>query len=347
MNSNESAGILRLPEKSPWPSLLRRIAVVVGVILLVTIALYITRDGLRDNMHPERELSFIDVLYFTVISLTTVGYGDIVPETASARFVNAVLLTPIRVMVLAAFIGTAYELILQRYREQVRMKQLHERLNNHTIICGFGVKGRAIVDELLAHGHSPDSIVVIEPGEAAAQRATTQGLAALRGDASSEEILRAAAIEKAEHVLVAPHHDNECVLICLTVRALNPKVRLVASVREEENIKLLYRAGADVVVAPSLSGGRLMGAAVRQSSVTAFLQDLLTFGGGLHAIEYSIGANEVGKTVAQIAPRTPLKNNLILGVARGDERFSFSQIGNLVLQIGDAVVYIENADDKI
>jgi voltage-gated potassium channel len=316
MKSN-SAGILRLPQRSPVPSLLRRIGIVVGVILLVAILLYFARGGLKDNTHPGREMTFIDVLYFTVISLTTVGYGDIVPVTPSARFINAVLLTPIRILVLTAFIGTAYELILQRYREQVSMKQLEERLNNHSIVCGFGVKGRAIVNELLAHGHTLDSIVVIEPSDDAAQEATAMGLTALRGDASSESILRAAAIEKAEHILVAPHRDDECVLICLTVRALNPKVRLVASAREEENIKLLYRAGADVVVAPSLSGGRLMGAAVRQKEVTTFLQDLMFFGEGMDVSEYSIEADDAGKTVAQVVSlHAFMRNVLVIGVVR-------------------------------
>ena len=84
---SSSPSILRLPERSPLPSLLRRIAVVVGVILVTTVLLYFTRGGLRDNTHPERDLSFIDVLYFTVISVTTVGYGDIVPVTAGARLV--------------------------------------------------------------------------------------------------------------------------------------------------------------------------------------------------------------------------------------------------------------------
>jgi hypothetical protein len=126
------------------------------------------------------------------------------------------------------------------------------------------------------------------------------GLTAMRGDASSEAILNAACIDRASHVMVAPSHDDECVLICLTVRTLNPHVRLVAGGREEENIKLLYRAGADVVVAPPVSGGRLMGAAARQSGVTHFLQDLLTFGSGLDASEYKIGPKDAGKTIAQV-----------------------------------------------
>lgn len=339
--------ILFQPEKSPLPSFLRRIAVVVGVILLVSIGMYFARDGLKDNTHPGREMSFIDVMYFTVISLTTVGYGDIVPATASARFINAVLLTPVRILVLTAFVGTAYEITLQRYRQQATMKQLRERLENHTILCGFGVTSRAIVSELLAHGHTPDSIVVVDPNEETTRTATTMGLTVLRGNASSEAILNAAAIEKAEHVLVAPNTDDECVLICLTVRALNAKVRLVASAREEENIKLLYRAGADVVVSPSLSGGRLMGAAVRQRAVTQFLQDLLAFGEGLDAAEYVVKHADAGKTAAQLHETvSTLRATLILGLARGEQIFNFAELNEMPLQTDDVLVYLRDEAPK-
>jgi hypothetical protein len=131
--------ILRVLERSPPPGLLRRLGAAVGALLVVSVMLYFMRGGLKDNIHPDREM-------------------------------------------------------------------------------GFGVKGRAIADELISHDHTHAQIVVIEPDEASVSRAAAQGVHALKGDAS----------------------------------------------REEENIKLLYNAGANMVVAPSISGGRLMSAAVRQ-----------------------------------------------------------------------------------
>ena len=194
----------------------------------------------------------------------------------------------------------------------------------------------------MAHGNAPDAIVVIEPDETAAQSAAAAGFIALRGNASAEAILQSAAVEKAGHVLVATSRDDEGVLICLTVRALNPNVRLIASAHEEENIKLLYRAGADVVVSPSLSGGRLMGAAVRQRAVTTFLQDLLIFGEGMDTGEYSISRADIGQTVSQLAESNPkLRDKLILGIARGEQRFDFSQIRDMTLQDDDVVVFLE------
>ena len=144
--SSANYDVLRLPEQSPLPGLFKRIGAAVGAIFVVSILLYIGCSGLRDNMHPEREMGFVDVLYFTIISLTTVGYGDIVPVTPGARFFNSVFLTPVRVFVWITFLGTTYEIFVQRFREGRMMAQLKETLNKHTILCGLGVKGQAIVE---------------------------------------------------------------------------------------------------------------------------------------------------------------------------------------------------------
>jgi voltage-gated potassium channel len=335
----EFRGILHLPARSPVITLLRRLTLALAVILAIATLNWFTRDGLRDNIHPERPLSFSTVFYFTVVSLTTLGYGDITPVSENARLLNAILLTPARILMLLLFVGTVYELtqLRARYREGYRMQQLRERLNGHVIVCGYGVKGRAIVGELLAHGHQPQNIVVIDSVESAVADAAAHGLVALRGDASSEALLRAAVVEKAAYVLAAPNRDDACVLICLTVRSLAPAVRLVASAREEENIKLIYTSGADLVVSPSVSGGRLMAAAVRQRAVPRFLEDLLSFGHGVDAAERNVRPEEAGRTVHDLAD---LHGALILGVARGNQRYFYNQCADLPLEPGDTVVYL-------
>ena len=337
------AGILRLPEGSPLRAVLRRAGLAVGVIGAVAVVLWFDRDGLRDTAHPDRPMGFVDVFYFTVVSLTTVGYGDIVPVTDGARLINAVLLTPIRVGLWALFLGTAYELTVLRgrLREGYEMRQLRDRLDNHVVLCGFGVKGRAIVGELLAHGYPKDQIVVIDPSEEAVAEASKQGFAALRGDASSEVLLRSAVVERADYVLAAPDRDDACVLICLTVRDLAPRVQLIASAREEENVRLLYQAGANLVVTPSVSGGRLMASAVRQRAVPWFLEDLLSFGRGVDCAERVVRPEEAGRLVSELPD---LAGALILGVARGSERCPFYRLATFRLQPGDVVVYLTGDD---
>lgn len=217
------------------------------------------------------------------------------------------------------------------------MTKLKDRLKNHAIICGFGVKGRTIAAELLAHGLKPDQIVVIEPEEEALVHATKLGLVGLKGDASSEEILRAAAIEKASQVLVALDFDDICVLICLTVRHLNANIRLVSSVREEENIKLLKAAGADVIVSPSITGGRLMSSAVSTPAVTDFMQDMLSYGQGVDAVEHVVAPDQEGRLVGELQNKD---GYFILGVTRGQQRWPFACVGGLRLKKGDVIVYL-------
>lgn len=334
-------GPLRLPEESPGAALARRIGLAISLIVLVAIILWFDRDGLRDNAFPDRPLGFIDVFYFTVVSLTTVGYGDIVPVTDLARLINALLLTPIRIFLWALFLGTAYELTVLRLRlrEDRRMKELHDRLHDHVIVCGYGVKGRAIVDELLAHGQPRDQIVAIDTDEDAIANAVKAGLVVLRGDASSESLLRAAAVEKAAAVMAAPNRDDACVLLCLTVRSLAPNVQLIAAAREEENVKLLYGAGADLVVTPSVSGGRLMAAAVRQQAIPHVLDDILSFGHGLAMVERVVQADEAG----QIASALPgMDRMLIVGAMRDRQHISFHALAEEPLHAGDVVVYLSD-----
>jgi len=337
-------GPLQVPEDSPARALTKRLGLAVALILAVAVVLWFDRDGLRDNSHPGRPLGFVDVFYFTVVSLTTVGYGDIAPVTDGARLINAVLLTPIRVFLWALFLGTAYELTLLRLkrRQERHMKDLHERLVDHVIVCGYGVKGRAIVAELLAHGIRPENIVAIDSNEESVAKAAAHGLVALRGDASSEHLLHAAAVEQAAYVLAAPNRDDACVLICLTVRSLAPKVHLVAAAREEENVKLLYGAGADLVVTPAVSGGRVMAAAVHQRAVPYFLEDLLSFGHGIGVAERVVQPSERGRIATDLPG---LAGTPIVGVARGRERCPFNRLAQFPLEPGDVVVYLTGDSD--
>jgi voltage-gated potassium channel len=335
------AGILRLPVEAPGQALLRRVLFAIGVILMVAGVQWVFRDGLRDAANPDRPLDFADVLYFTVVSLMTVGYGDIAPATTGARLFNVLVLSPVRIILLILFIGTAYELALLRLGllEGYRMRHLTERLVGHVIICGYGVKGRTIAAELMAHGHRTDQIVVIDADETAVAAASEAGHLAFRGDASAEAMLRAARIERAAYVLAAPDRDDACVLICLTVRSLAANVHLVAAAREEENVKLLYRAGADLVIAPSVSGGRLMAAAVRQQAVPRFLEDLLSFGQGLDMAEHVVQPDEAGRLVSELPD---LRDALVMGVLRDQERCPYSRLADWPLAAGDIIVYLRS-----
>lgn len=319
------------------PDLLQRLLLVLLLIMLTTLILWLDRDGLRDTAYPGEPLDFIAVLYYTVVTLTTVGYGDIVPVSDLARLINIFIVTPIRVVILVIVIGTAYELVFQRYQEAYRMKRLHAQLRDHTIVCGYGVKGRASVEELLSFGVSRTAIVIIDSHAESVEAAAAAGIAALHADATSETALRAAAIDKAAHVIVDVDTDDTAVLICLTVKHLNESVHVVAAAKEAENVPLLYRSGADLVVASAVSGGRLLAMATRQHFAPRFLEDIVTFGHGMDIGERVVTAAEAG-IVASAIP--DLADKLVLGAYHAGKRYAFNELADLPLQPGDTVVYL-------
>lgn len=324
----------------PGASLFRRLGIRLGLaallIAFITATVYIGRDGFVDNSHPGDPLSLVDSIYYAATSLTTVGYGDIVPVTPGARLLNTVLLTPIRLIFLILFFGTAYEISVYfaRQREERDVQDLNKRLNKHTIICGYGTTGRAAASTLLAQGKSKADIVVIDRMREPVDRAVADGLTAFLGDATEEETLRRAAVHKAEAVLVAPGRDDSAVLICLTVNDIEPDVNLVAAGMEEENIKLLYQAGADRVIAPAVMGGRLMAAASETQSVPWYVEQVLGEG-WTDRMEHTVTASEAGNTVEMLPE---FHGVLVLGVSRPPDLIC-DHLDSVRLQEGDTLIY--------
>ena len=134
-------------------------------------------------------------------------------------------------------------------------------MRNHTIVIGYGTKGRSAVASLLAHGVPPNQIVVIDTDQAALDAASNDGLVTVRGTATKADVLRIAGVQRARAVVFAPNLDDTAVLVTLSVREIAPRAMIVASVRESENQHLLEQSGADSVVISSETAGRLLGLA--------------------------------------------------------------------------------------
>ena len=308
-------------------------------ILLFTIAfalLWWDRDGLRDQ--ADGEVSFTDVVYFTMITVTTVGYGDIVPVSTSARLIDALVVTPIRFSLWFLFLGTAYQLIIRQYMEGYRMATLQTRLHHHIIICGFGHTGHSTTKELLSRGAQADQIVAIDQREDRVRLAGSLGIAALQADATQESVLREAVIERAKAVIVAAGRDDASALILLTARHLNPTVRLIVSAKEEENVKLFKQGGADAIVSPATFGGYILAAAVDHRHIVQYLDDLLTAEGNVRLEERAARPNEIGKVPADLKP------DILLRLYRGSRMFplaALDQAGRL--EPGDIMVILKSS----
>ncbi|HEX6572580.1 MAG TPA: potassium channel family protein, partial [Steroidobacteraceae bacterium] len=240
--------LLRRAATPPETTLLLRAGLVLALVASVFVVFLIDREGLRDNI--DGYVSVSDVFYFTMVTITTVGYGDIVPVSDPARLIDAFFVTPVRIFVWLIFLGTAYQLVLQRLIEEWRMLRLQRELKGHVIVCGYGHSGSIAANELLLRGWDPERIVVIDPDREEVAKAAERKLIGIHGDASSEELLRMAGLREAHSLIVSVGRDDTTVLVVLTARSLSKNVRIIASVREPENIKLVRAGGADEVVSP-------------------------------------------------------------------------------------------------
>ena len=229
------------------------------------------RGGLVDNL--DGEVSFTDVIYFTMISITTTGFGDIAPITDRARLVEAVIVTPIRFAVFFIFVGTAYNFIIKRSWESFRMARIQEQLSDHIVVLGYGVSGSEAVAELIERGTDPAQIVVVDPSEERLAEAEAQGCNVMTADATRDGTLRAVRIEKAQNVLVSAGRDDTSILIVLTVRALAPNVPNSMVVRADDNEHIARQAGANNVINPVRFTGLLLAGSAKGAHIAEYLAD--------------------------------------------------------------------------
>jgi len=266
-----------------------------AVLLLVGIALgghWIDRAGLRDNV--DGAVSFADIVYFTVITVTTVGYGDIVPVSTSARMFDTFVVTPIRIFVFLIFLGSAYSFMLRQGWERWRMGLVRRELKDHVIVCGYGRSGSAAVGELLERGHPPERIVVVDTDAERLRLAQELAVATVEGDATHNKVLEIAKVEVARQVIVCPGRDDTAVLIVLTCRRLAPDASVAVSIAAIENELLARDAGASTIVNPVSFGGQLLAQCAAGPHIADYVADLVTRGGRVELRERSVRADEVG-----------------------------------------------------
>lgn len=312
-----------------------RMAIMIGMIVFIVAFLWSERDSLRDNI--DGQISFSDVIYFTMISATTTGYGDIVPVTDRARLFDALIVTPIRVFFLLLLAGTAYTFIIKQTWNRWLMKLIQKNLHDHILIAGFGISNDKALEELLKRGTPAKRIVVIDNNRDALERAGECGVAVLHGDSSRDETLLAAHVDRASALLVSTGRDDSNILVVLTARKLSATVKISVTIRETDNEDIAKQAGADTVINPVSFSGLLLASSLEGPYRAEYLNDLATSEGQVMLRERIIGDAEAGRSPQQICTGQVVR--LIRdgrAHASDDPSFQSLRVGDRILEIIDS-----------
>lgn len=327
-------GVIRMPEgrASPVASIARRVVWALVALFAAVLIVYLDRDGYRDVNGDG--LSFLDSLYYATVSLSTTGYGDITPVTPSARLINVLVITPLRVLFLIILVGTTLAVLTERSRQAFKIQRWRSKVRDHVVVVGYGTKGRSAVSAVLSDGVVPTNIVVVDTDASVLEAASALGLVTVHGSASRSDVLRVAGVPLARAVVVATNRDDSAVLVTLTARELAPKAQIVASVREAENVHLVRQSGANQVIVSSETAGRLLGMATHTPAVVDMVEDLITPEHGLAIAERDVEPEEVGGSPRHLS-------DIVLGVVRNGKLFRVDHPEADALERGDRLLYVK------
>jgi voltage-gated potassium channel len=330
------------PARSPWWELGRRLLLALAILVGTVMLVYFDREGYRDGNDPATNyaVGFTDSIYYTTVTLSTTGYGDIAPVTTQARMVNAFIITPLRIAFLVLLIGTTLEVLASQGREMFRVARWRKSMGEqeHVVVVGYGTKGRSAVDTLVNNGQNREAIVIVDPSTLALEEAHADGLAVVTGDATRREVLRRAGVQTATQVIITTDRDDSNVLATLTVRQLNPDAWIVAAVREQENVSLMKQSGANSVITSSDAVGRLLGLSSMSPMLGSVMEDLLTYGEGLEVAERDLLVNEVGKQPQSLPDQ-------VIAVIRDEKVYRYFDPVVTLLARGDRLIVVRPAKE--
>ena len=336
--TTEHRGRVRLPaiNRSPWWELTRRVLLAFGILGFTVALVWFDRNGYGDS--SDGEVDLVDAIYYTTVTLSTTGYGDIAPVSSGARLVNAFVITPLRIGFLVLLIGTTIEVLANQGREMFRVARWRKHMDAHVVVIGYGTKGRSAVETLVNNGFNKESIVVVDPSSTALGDAHADGLAVVTGDATRREVLRRAGVARAKQVIITTDRDDSTVLSTLNVRQLNPDCYVVAAVREQDNVPLVRQSGADSVVTSSDAVGRLLGLSTLSPTLGSVMEDLLTYGEGLEVAERELLVPEVGKQPQKLPDQ-------VIAVVRDGTVHRYFDPAVTQLARGDRLIVVRPAEE--
>ncbi len=287
---------------------------IIGALLVLVMAIGTA------GYHYIEHWPWFDGFYMVVTTLTTIGYQEVHPLSHAGRVFNVfVILAGVSLLLLGvgALSQALLEFELQSFFGRRRMEREIGRLDGHYIICGMGRVGRSVAREL---ARKPVPFVIIEPSEGKLQRYSSENWLVVTGDATQEQTLRQAQIERARGLIAATTTDATNLYIVLTARGLNPQLKIIARASESAAEKHLLTAGADSVVSPYSFAGQRIAQSLLRPNVVSFLDTATThLGMDLEIGEIHIAAASAfaGKTIETLRIRQE-RGVIVLAIKRRD-----------------------------
>lgn len=292
--------------------------------------------------------SLADSLYMTVQTVTTVGYGDMPPKSMGGR-AFAVVLMIFGVGAVAYVLSSTVQSIihsemLATLGQRRRYREMH-KLHNHFIICGAGRVGAHIIRAIQ---HSGAHFVVIEKDAPKVAHLIEHGCHVLVADATLEESLREAGVERARGLAACLPNDADNVYVVLTARDINRELHIVARAAEEQAEAKLIRAGANRVVAPTIMGGRRMAVAMMKPAVDDFMDSITADKLDLNFEQVEVEA--ASSLVSRKLLSTPIRSELdimIVSIIRRNGQRLFNPNAETVIEEGDLLIAIGRHESLI
>jgi voltage-gated potassium channel len=290
---------------------------------------------------------FLDGIYMTVITLTTTGFKEVQPLSPAGKIFTIFLLI-VGVLTAAWVVRNFVEVTLgEAFWQSVRRRRIHnmvERMEGHYIVCGYGRLGRHIVRDLEARG---ELYTVIEASAEKQQELLANRIPHVIGDATHEEVLRAAGIARAVGLVSALDSDASNVLTILTARDLKPTLQIVSRANSEALESRLLRAGADRVITPHSIGGHRMALALLRPAVDDFFGRVFNLGVepdvDVGQVTIAPGSPFAGQTVAACDLRR-VRNVSILAIRKDDGAFDLNVEPERIITPGETLILLGPAE---
>ena len=314
------------------------LTLVIGLLIIGTAGyLFLEKDN------PEGEWQLLDAVFMTVITLTTVGYGHMGMSNAGRVFTLFLLIGGFGVFTYGVTIATTLliEGQLQSFFRQQKMIRTVDKLSNHYIVCGLGDTGVHVLDEMLKA--EVDFVGIELEEERLIHLSDTRNFLYLQGDATDDELLIRAGIQRAQGLVTCLSRDQDNLFVVISARKLNPHLKIASKAVEDNSPGKLITAGADEVVLPDHIGGLRLASGILQPQLVGFLENITQNREGAQFAESIIQVDSqldgISVKTASIQEQTGL---VVIAIQDTDGTFLYNPPGDKRMVAGDALLVIAN-----